>query len=647
MCGVCAAFSPSGFARPDAVLGMVKIAQHRGPDGVGLAVLEQRATRFDVDHARSVEGIRPPDGGCRSVLGHCRLSVLDTTSASAQPYLAREGDVALTYNGEIYNFLELRTELEALGRDFVTTGDTEVLLAAIDEWGVAALLKLRGMFAFVHVDARSGRILVARDEFGIKPLYRWTSPDGTVWFASEIKQFSVLAGWRAVADAAALESFLLSGITDVGRATMFAGVEEVPPGTALVGRLDSSEFEEVDWVAARPDVVRAGEAPDFDAVLVDAVRVHLRSDVEVGACLSGGVDSSALVAIASGELRSQEADAPMSTFTARSSDPTIDESIHAAKVASCVGAVSQVVDVGSADLVASIGDLVWHQDLPFAGASVVAQRMVFRAISESGLKVVLDGQGADELLGGYDDYAAAAVIEAASCGRVVRASRLLKGFARVGRTDSRRVVQLLALLYAPEPMLRWARRRRLGAALRIAAALRSTPEARRHRAASPVPRGTRPWRLFDALRAHQLEHGLRMLLRYEDRNSMAVGIESRVPLLDRDLAIVCRRMGAIDLVDPGVLKAPLRRSLTDRLGPECWQRHDKIGFAVSQSRWMDEHLDTVVSECLAFLASFTTLTPIDGEALLRSMAADPSGSAVLWRVYCTAVWARVFSVLPA
>jgi asparagine synthase (glutamine-hydrolysing) len=337
----------------------------------------------------------------------------------------------------------------------------------------------------------------------------------------------------------------------------------------------------------------------------------------------------------------------MRTFTARSSDPMIDESIHAAKVASCVGAASQVVDVGSADLIKSIGDLVWHQDLPFAGASVVAQWMVFRAIAASGLKVVLDGQGADELLGGYDDYAAAAVIEAASRGHVFRAWRLLKGFARVGRTDPRRVVQLLALLYAPEPMLRWARRRRVGAALRIAAALRSTPEARRHQVASPVPRGTRPWRVFDALRTHQLEHGLRMLLRYEDRNSMAVGVESRVPLLDRDLAAVCRRMGAVDLAKSGMLKAPLRRSLTDRLGPECWQRHDKIGFAVSQSRWMDEHLDTVVSECMAFFASFTTLAPADGEALLRSMATDQSGSAVLWRVYCAAVWARVHCVLPA
>jgi len=641
VCGICAGFSAGGHVTADSIRAMMSIARHRGPDGFGLAMVGEHDT-VDVAHAGDLEGLAQHGGRGRVVLGHCRLAVVDTSELNAQPRRGVRRASLISYNGEIYNHHELRDELVDLGHDFQTRGDTEVLLAAIDEWGVDALPRLRGMFAFIHVDTGRKTVLVARDEFGIKPLYRWEAPDGSQYFASEIKQFTTLRGWRSVVDLEAMQQFIGTGITDVGGRTLFRGVTEVRPGSAFIGDGWGSAFREVRWAR---NVRGSGTQVDFDEALVETVRMHLRSDVEVGACLSGGMDSSALVAVASSELSQHGGTSRLRSFTAKPADPALDESAHAESVGRRLDIETNMVGVRGSDLSATIGDVIWHQDLPISGASVIAQWLVFKAIKDAGLKVVLDGQGADELLGGYDDYVAAAVLESAARGRLIRAVSLFRAYASVGRIDLRRLVGFAVVSYAPQWLAAAIRNRRLRTLRKVAPELvgRRQPlddDVGR----GPVPRWPRPTRMFDALRRHQLDVGLRMLLRFEDRNSMAMSVESRVPFLDLEFARCCLGLRASDLVTVGSTKAPLRDALVQRVGRETWDRRDKIGFAVPQRSWLEENSAMVRTEVISCLAHFSSADESTLGVTVDALLMDRSQAQLVWRLFRAGIWMHQFAV---
>ena len=241
-------------------------------------------------------------------LGHQRLSFLDLSDAGSQPMVGHSGHLHVSYNGEIYNYRELREELEVVGHEFSTGTDTEVLLAAWAQWGHHCLSRLNGMFAFLLVDLERGEFWAVRDRFGIKPLYYWTSPDGLVAFASEIKQFSRLPGWKAVVNGQRVYDFLNWGITDHTEETCFDRVRQLPPGGRVRLPLGASERKEDDAISTRlerwftlqgnPWEGTEEEAANwFGETLADSVRLRLRSDVQVGSCLSGGLDSSSVVSL--------------------------------------------------------------------------------------------------------------------------------------------------------------------------------------------------------------------------------------------------------------------------------------------------------------------------------------------------------------
>ena len=316
---------------------------HRGPDDAGLLV----------------------DGSC--VLGHRRLSIIDLTAAGHQPMASADERLWISFNGEVYNYLELREELESLGRRFRTETDTEVLLQAYEEWGTETLNRLNGMFAFAIWDRERQALFCARDRFGVKPLY-YTTVAGRFMFASEIKAlFADPAVPRRANDGRVLD-YLAWSLVDHTSETMFAEVEQLPAGCWLevgAGRIEPTVHR---WYELRPAATSEPTAT-IRRVLESAVELRLRSDVPVGVSLSGGMDSSSVLAVAA-RLEQERGGAVPQSFSARSSIEGVDEYVYSEAVLRATGSENSHFLPSGAELRGELESLFWHLDEPFHGPSV-------------------------------------------------------------------------------------------------------------------------------------------------------------------------------------------------------------------------------------------------------------------------------------
>lgn len=649
MCGI-AGLLGAGEVEQGWLQGMLRIAGHRGPDDSGMKLFDREggtsgAWRVLEDHATTAVG----------GLGHLRLSILDTTAAGHQPMASADGALHIVYNGEVYNYRELRVELKAAGHEFATGTDTEVLLGAWKEWGVACLDKLNGMFAFLLVDLKRGEFWAVRDRFGIKPLFFWKGPDGLLAFASEIKQFASLPGWHAVMNGQRVYDFLNWGITDHTEETCFAGVRQLPPGGRVCLPLDNREREAVSrnsipvnrWytLQARPWEGSKEEANrEFQGLLADSVKLRLRSDVPVGSCLSGGLDSTAVACFVREFLDAPSRDL-QEVFSVVAEVPRVDESRWIRAAAEHLGISGHEVCPGPAKVFEELPELVWHQDEPFGSTSVLAQWEVFRLASASGVKVMLDGQGADELLAGYQgSFIPARLAELFRCGRWLRMMTEAWQF-REGTGISRRrlAMQVLDLLLPRSWAM--AARRRTG-----------------HASPRPDWLAVEKWGVEpgDPLRAlggrgrsvNELSHSqltsssLQMLLRFEDRNSMAHSVEARVPFLDYRLVERVLGMPGEYKIARGWTKRLLRDGLKGILPEPIRQRRDKLGFATPEQEWATGSLkqdflrhakDTVVM--MNGILRPRLMEQIES-MLDKRLAFGP----LPWRVVCLGAWIQRHNV---
>lgn len=579
MCGIAGFVQPRSAHRLSnwADSALARLA-HRGPDDSG----------WLADHGDTwTEGTGPfPTEPSRVGLLHRRLSILDLSPLGHQPMLSADGRLAIVFNGEIYNYLELRAELGRAGHSFRTNSDTEVLLAALTEWGVAALPKLVGMFVFAVLDRNRNRLLLVRDFFGIKPLYYCQSADGFA-FASEIKALRPLVSGRVRPDR--VFAYLTDGLTDHGGETLLADVKQVPAAhwlevdleTLQVGEpfrywhIDLSRKLDLSFPAA---VARARE------LFLQSVRFHLRSDVPLGAALSGGIDSSAIVAA----MRAVEPSADVWTFTFVANEPGIDEEVFADLAAKSANASAHKVKLAAGDLIDDLDTLIATQDEPFGSTSIYAQYRVFRLAAENGVKVMLDGQGADEMLAGYHGYFAARL--ATLIGR----GQWLKAYQLAGRAASRPGVggRLGLLARGIRRLLpnglETTGRRMLGRP-RVPRWL-SNDWVRANELSPVVDRSRRGGdRLRDRLLSTLTETSLPMLLRYEDRNSMAWSLESRVPFLTPALAEFFLGLPEVYLISrDGSTKHVFREAMRGLVPDAILDRRDKIGFATPEKRWLAE-----------------------------------------------------------
>jgi asparagine synthase (glutamine-hydrolysing) len=527
MCGIAGIVS-SAPVDPETVRAMTVLMAHRGPDGEGLW--------------------QSRDECC--VLGHRRLAILDLSEAGRQPML--RGPLAITYNGEIYNFVELRERLAGLGHAFTSRSDTEVLLAAYEQWGADCVRELNGMFAFAIWDASRAVLFCARDRFGEKP-FVYSLVGGTFAFGSEAK---AVALWDEVdldIDDGVLASYVLDGSTriDAGERTLLRGVQQLlpahtmevalGPGGASIRR--TVRYWSVDLETREPYGSREADAAGGELLelLSDSVRIRLRSDVPVGSCLSGGLDSSTVVSL----IRRLEPRADLRTFTGRFPGDPLDEGRYASLVVAASRTVPFEVAPTPERFMHDAARLYWHADFPIGGMSQFAQWCVFHLASENGVTVLLDGQGADELLGGYGNRIVEAFL--AQLRAEHRARAYLFERAAAARSNPARFSWPRLVLNAPaaRPLRRLVRRAAGRAALTPADLVRERwlAEAALERPA-PLAEESLPAEHALSLELWRLSFRtmLSALLRFGDRLSMAHSREVRLPFCDHRVAELAFRV---------------------------------------------------------------------------------------------------------
>jgi asparagine synthase (glutamine-hydrolysing) len=629
MCGIAGILgSPNDAPTLDDLAPMLTALRHRGPDDEGNAK-------------------QPP-----LVVGMRRLSILDPTPAGHQPMHSRDGRFTLVHNGEIYNFLELAAELAGLGHRFETTTDTEVILAAYAEWGPEAIGRFNGIWAFAIWDSLAATLFLSRDRFGVKPLFLAES-GGRLAFASEIKALLTVPWVSRTPNAAVVREFLADNLVDHTDHTFFEAIRRLPAAHNLTVRLDGTRRFERYWgppalsddAAIRPARTDAARVDEIRSLLVDAVALELRSDVALGSCLSGGLDSSSIVTLAAGlrdgrlgvasdHARDREKP-PQLAFFAEFHDEGIDERRFVDEVVRVTGVGLRTTTPTAADFAASLDAIVCAQDEPFLSTSIVAQYHVMRIAHEAGVKVLLDGQGADETLGGYPHYVPIAVASS------VRASGDALALRRVIRSagGARSVLPraLAHLVLGGRPVPRRFRRDRIPARWLGPALGGLEPLKPRFGALDETPAtGTL---LARALWRQIASEHLPALLRYEDRNSMAFGIEARVPFLDHRLLEAALLLpDRLKTTPSGERKVALRRAMCDIVPAAILKRRDKVAFQSPERQWLLQAAPSQTPHAteLGYLAPRAL-----GDALTDLRLRD-SASHRAWRMWSIEEWlARV------
>ncbi len=601
-------------------------------------IIHKRGDAVDAIRLRSMNAAiahRGPDGEGEYfwrnlALGHRRLSILDLSEGGHQPMEYRDGDLVLTYNGEIYNYLELRAELEAQGHCFVSRCDTEVILAAYAEWGDACVERFNGMWAFALLDRPRQRVFCSRDRFGIKPFY-FTERGDVFAFGSEIRQLlPFLPG--VAAEREVLIDFVLTSISDHTEKTFFQHIRKLPGGHNLVYDLATGRFTLGSYYEIRRRRELAGvgaeEAAEiYREVLESAVRIRLRADVAVGTCLSGGLDSSSVAALASSQYRADSGQA-FRAITAVSEQESNDESGYARLVVEAGGMEWLRVKPSYEDFLSSLDAVVRAQEEPFGGPSLTMQYFVMQAARAHGIPVLLDGQGGDETLLGYEKYYASYL---ATTWREQGVAAGLRAWFQAGRNNAK-MSGLNTAKYVVAGLM---------------SPLRYRFYRRRHRYLAEVPPPPSHLREFaaaswDSFALQVLEMtstNLPVLLRYEDKNSMAHSIEARLPFLDyRAVETALSLPGACKIRD-GWSKWVLRRGMEGCLPDSILWRKNKFGFEAPEKIWLANHAATMRERILA--------SPLLSEiAEGKRLAADFDSLDLRsrWRLYSIALWEESFGV---
>jgi len=600
MCGISGIVNKNASAvSPGAIKGINDLIAHRGPDDEGFFFGEHFA------------------------LGHRRLSILDLSPDGHQPMHYQDRYV-ITFNGEIYNYLEIREELLQDGYRFVSKTDTEVILCAYDKWGPACVERFNGMWGFCLYDRAKQILFCSRDRFGVKPFYYADMPQRFI-FGSEIKQVLAGRGGPAVANMRAVRDFLIEGYSDHTHETFFEGVVALPAGHNLVYSLASHSAELTRYYAlAAPPEVEALDEPSaiarFRAELKRSIGYRLRSDVKVGTCLSGGLDSSSIASL-SAALYHEASPERFQAIHANSGIAEIDESAYAREVASAGGMELFVIEPSAEEFIQAIDEVVYCQEEPFAAPSIFMQYFVFKKAKAIGCKVMLDGQGGDETLLGYERYYAA-YLRSLPWRDAIRELFVMRNHSKLSLSEL-----LGNFMYFSISRIRIWRLRRKFAYIKPEYLLQF-PNIRK------LSKGYRDIRAMQKMEieSFQLPH----LLRYEDRNSMRHSIEARLPFLDYKLVEAAFGMNNHFKIKDGWTKHVLRVAMEGLVPKNILWRKVKLGFEAPAEAWIKA-------------ASASMKATIGGSAIVASMCKeklnfDNIDNVTFWKLYSIAKWEAVYSV---
>ena len=609
MCGIAGIISFSGkHDLPRLVSGMTKVIRHRGPDGEGFLLVSDDAvvcaggddtpkdifeSRFPWSPAAHADKL---EGNFKVALGHRRLSIIDLSPAGHQPMCDADKRYWLTYNGEIYNYIEVREELKKLGHHFITGTDTEVIINAYKQWGEECVLRFNGMWGFVLYDRKENKLFGSRDRFGVKPFYYFKDKD-VFAFASEqkalVKQSFVKTG---INDKAVVDFFVKSEI-EYEEEGMFKNIIELFPSHSFTLDIETGSLRKWKYYSLpfstkyeKYNEAKLNEATEqVRELLVNAVALRLRSDVTVGSCLSGGVDSSTIVGIINHLLakdKSIHIGDRLKVFTASFREQSIDESKWAKHVVDRTGADWKQAFPSSSELLKDLRDLIYCQDVPIWSTSTYAQYRVMQLARQNGVTVVLDGQGGDELFAGYDPYYLPFWKEMSANEGRTAALKEMKAFRPLSQSIPFNIKQNLKHRLLPK----------LGAGIQKKLQHTYFEELQylddellsAHKESFSFPE-MESSSLNAALHSEFYNTRLKGYLKCEDRCSMWHSVESRTPFADdHQLIEYVFGLPPVYKIHDGINKFILRKAAAPFAPAQVLERKDKMGYVTPTRKWISE-----------------------------------------------------------
>lgn len=618
MCGIAAIISNKRVNKR-MVESMLDAIVHRGPDDWGIKSLEKG----------------------KVMLGHRRLSIIDLSILGHQPMEYMKGRYSITYNGEIYNYIELRQELHEKGYEFKTSTDTEVIMAAYDAWGTDCLNKFNGMWALVIYDSLEQKIIVSRDRFGVKPLYYWISSHGFVAFASEIKEFFRLPGWSGHIEPQKTYEYLMYGITDNSNETMFAGVYQLRGGEFAKFSIHEQFNDKYihRWYGFERDKFSGSflEAAEiFKELFYDSVRIRLRSDVAIGSCLSGGLDSSSIVCVINELLKERREKIEQVTISAGAENKSYDEMKYVQMVIDERPEIQSVKVYPEINMLFdSLPKLLYHQDEPFRTTSIYASWRVFETAAQSGMKVMIDGQGADETLAGYDGFYS---VRFAS---LIKQFKILQLAKEIKASKDLRNIHYLTWMKSLLKMILGVNETIYGGAFK----LNKRTYWLNSKQLGISNYGYEGLRFSSSVWEEQIKElftsTLPQLLHYEDRNTMAFSIEGRLPFLDYRLVEFILSLPEEYCISDGITKRVLRKSMINVLPDGIRTRMSKLGFVTPEEVWLKSNPEPFKEKVRnAIEYSNGIITPYANKHVDDIAEGRIPWDFSVWRIICFGEWMK-------
>ncbi|MEA4927592.1 MAG: asparagine synthase (glutamine-hydrolyzing) [Candidatus Limiplasma sp.] len=622
MCGIVGVCGKLGAVEPAVIQTMLDTIRHRGPDGEG--------TCFDGDLA----------------FGHRRLAILDLRPEGNQP-MHYQGRYSIIFNGEIYNYLELRAELLTLGHSFATQTDTEVILAAYAQWGETCVTRFNGMWAFALYDRQTQTVLFSRDRYGVKPFYYWDAPSG-FHFASEIKALWTQMPKPVRANAGTLLAYLTTGDIDYSAQTCFADVYQLPGGHQMIYDLHTHTYRIERWYTLRKNPQERGATYEqsvtrFRDLFEKAVRLRLRSDVPVGSTLSGGLDSSAIVCTID---RIKPEGKQVTTISSCFQEKAFDEQEYMDAVIEHTGAVSHKVWPDLKVSLQALDQEIWQEDEP---CTSMASHFVYQKARSLEMPVLLVGEGADEQLAGYTNFFEPLFLGLLGRGRLISLRRQLKAFKRVREPLDHVSLKHLLMVTASDWLM--------PVALRDAVRIRRKGYATAkfvHASCLHHPEVYKARNLYaktsadEVIRAYLFSEMPR-ILHCLDRSSMAYAVETRAPFLDKDLVEAVYTMPLPYKLWDGVTKRVLRDAIGPDMPDKVRNRYGKMGFMSPEFQWFyedPEQMTTLLEKACDALPGY-----VNKPAVLQWCADHRHASArnteeewILSRLIRIGRWMEVFQV---
>jgi asparagine synthase (glutamine-hydrolysing) len=619
MCGISGIIKKDkSFAAEEEIQRLTDIISHRGPDDEGHFVEKQVA------------------------LGHRRLAILDLSKDGHQPMFYQDRYV-IVYNGEVYNYLELKEELQAAGYVFKSKTDTEVILAAYDKWGEECVNRFNGMWAFAIYDQFKNVVFCSRDRFGVKPFYYYQSKQNFA-FGSEIKVFTGLVDWEPVLNIPKAIDFLEQGIFDHTDETFFQGVKQLKGGHNLVYDLEANTFAIRMWYdlpnRVKPFSGNFNKAKkEFKELFDSSVQLRLRSDVKVGSCLSGGLDSTAIVCTVNQQLSCNGKEKIQETVSACYQNSKFDEQVYINEVVSKTNVKSHKVFPTFDTLFETLEKIVWHQDEPFSSTSIFAQWHVFKEAKSNDLIVMLDGQGADEILAGYGHFYDSYFTSLLRQGKVKTLVTELKAYKRLYKHSNRKLVQFFVKGFFPKSAVKKLQNIYFKKPLNVI-----QEKVRENH--TQYFQGTSAQSIKEAALDQTLYSNLPMLLHYEDRNSMAHSIESRVPFLDYRLVEFSLGLPEKFIINKAVTKFIVREALADTIPAKIKGRYDKIGFITPETEWFKSNASFIRNKLTEALEALSGM--VNGPVILayydKNAANGMEYGSLISRLLIFHIWMKKFHV---